>query len=100
MNTKVEYSQYPTIITKFTIDLDKEHYIEFEPKSNVCVVDDVEVTEQFLNVKIHDKTILHDIETQVSLENLSDVIGVLQSIGRQIKEVKPDIKKCNDKIKR
>ena len=93
MRTRAIYVEYPTVIEKFRIDFAQEHFIEFIPKQRTIVVDGNETTEKYLQVTIYDEAIVHEIEAEADLENLTETIRILQQMAKQIKSDKP-ITKC------
>ena len=86
MRTRAIYKDYPATIEKFRIDLDKEHFIEFIPKKRTIVLEDGnEKVEKYLHITIYDESIVHQIDAEADLENLTETIRIMQKLVQQLK---------------
>jgi hypothetical protein len=84
MKTHVDYLSFGTQIEKLKVAFDKDHYVRFEPKQKAVIVDEVEIIENYVNITIVDKSLMHEVCTEASIDNLKELIFVFQTLAKQI----------------
>lgn len=88
IKSHADYIKYPTKLEKITVQFDDDHYIRMKPINEVIEVEGNEIYKNYVEVTFIDRSLLHEVTTDASIENIAELLRMLQDLTKQLQKNK------------
>ena len=95
MRTIPVYSDYKVMMECVKVEIDRDHYILFTPKSRKVETDGKVFFDNYVEIKIVDETVSDCLVFEAKTHDISQHIKVMQDLIRQVSNMPTELE-CDD----